>query len=297
MSIDFLSYNFSICKKRPKISILIPFASKDPYRKAVFEWLLEYWKHELPDAEVIVGNSCGKVFCKNEALNNAFRKSTGRVIAMLDADAYIEGRIIEKAADEILENLDNHLWFVPYRHLYRLSEGITANIIASDPSNPLKIVCPPPKNQLDDDGQKSGYGHRFMAMAAVFPREAVYTLGCWDSRFVGWGSEDACLLRALDTLWGKHKTLNECIFHLWHPFIGKDYKTRKWAGQERAGTNNRLANRYNDAKGKPTKMRKLVDEGCKYSNNFFFRLIRLFWCFIYLFSDQNIEEKTGIDVI
>lgn len=278
---------------RPKISILIPFATNDPYRKKVFKWLLEYWKHELPDAEIIVGRSKGKVFCKGEALNYAFRRSSGKVIAMLDADAYIEGRIIEKAADLILENLDNHLWFVPYRKLYRLNKETTLNIIESNPQCPKRITCPPPKEYLDDDGHKSKYGHHFMAMAAVFPREAIETLGCWDTRFIGWGSEDVCFLRALDTLFGRHKTLNECIFHLWHPFLGKDYtekkweQTRKWDGQEKANSNNWLSIKYHKATNKPSEMRRLVDEGCKHCYGFC--LCHFVWDFICSFS----EEKFG----
>lgn len=96
----------------------------------------------------------------------------------------------------------------------------------------------------------------------IFPREALEVLGCFDERFKGWGAEDVALLRALDTLWGKHKTMNECIFHLWHPFIGSDYKTRRWEGQERSNPNDKLANEYNKATRHPTKMRELVDAGC-----------------------------------
>lgn len=251
-----------ICK-RPKISILIPFTGNNPHRKKVFKWLLKYWKHELPDAEIIIGRSKSKIFCKNEALNNAFRKSKGRVIVILDADAYMDGRVLEEAADKILENLDNKLWLVPYRSLYRLNEKITSDIIASNPKKPLKLHCPPPCKYLDDDGSKSEYGSLFGAMCQMFPREAIETLGCFNEAFVGWGSEDCCLLRSLDTLWGKHKTLDECIFHLWHPYIGATYEQRRWEGQNRGNANERLGNRYNRATGKPSLMREIVDDGCK----------------------------------
>lgn len=169
--------------KQPKISILIPFAAKNPYRRKVFKWVLKYWKKELPDAEVIVGRSDSKPFCKNEALNDAFRRSSGKVIVMMDADAYIEGTIIEKCADMILENLDNHLWFIPYRKLYRLNQETTKEVIDSDPADPLRITCPPNLDQLDDNGDKSDYGHRYGAMCMIYPREAIETLGCYDERF------------------------------------------------------------------------------------------------------------------
>jgi glycosyltransferase involved in cell wall biosynthesis len=251
-------------KERPKISLLIPFTTKNAERKAEFEWLLKYWEHELPNAEIIVGTSHSRIFNKNEALNQAVRKATGRVLVTLDADAYMPGRIIERCADRILEEMDNHLWYVPYRHLYRLKRKISMEIIASDPENPLRLLSPPPLEDVEN-GQQSSYGHRYAAMAMVFPREAFDAVGgCFDERFgKGWGGEDIALLRALDTLYGKHKTINTDILHLWHPVLGDSYKTRIWKGQTNSQVNSNLANAYNRATRKPEQMRKLVEEGCK----------------------------------
>lgn len=251
--------------KRPKISLLIPFSSsKSKVRKATFKWLIKYWEHELPDAEIVIGRSNSKVFCKGEALNDAARRATGKTLVILDADAYINGSVLEYCADKILEDLSHghHLWFVPYRHLYRLNKKISRRIIESDPENPLRLPSPPPPQYLDDDGHKSGYGHRYGAMVMIFPREALDVLGCFDERFKGWGGEDVALLRALDTLWGLHKTTDNDVLHLWHPFIGDTYKTRRWRGQDKGQANNELANAYNRATRHPSKMRKLVDEGC-----------------------------------
>src|ERR1700749_3749438 len=102
-------------KKRPKISLLIPFSTTDPVRKKSFKWLLRYWRHELPDAEIIVGESRSPVFCKGEALNDAVERSSGKVLVVLDADTYISGKVIEYCADRILEEecYGNHLWYVP----------------------------------------------------------------------------------------------------------------------------------------------------------------------------------------
>jgi hypothetical protein len=254
-------------RKHPKISILIPFSSNDSVRVAAFEWVIRYWRAELPEAEIIVGKSRGRVFCKGEALNNAYKKAKGKVIAIIDADAYLPGEVINGCADRILEELeyDCHLWYVPYRRLYRLTRNITFSILESDPRHPLRIASPPPPEYVDGNGHKSRYGHRYAAMAAIFPREAMETLGCFDERFKGWGGEDVALLRALDTLWGKHKTTDNDILHLWHPFIGSNYITRKWEGQERGGANIELASEYNKATRHPCRMRALVDEGCEFS--------------------------------
>lgn len=248
---------------RPKISLLIPFSTGDRWRKNSFEWLLKYWRHELPDAEIIIGKSRSRVFCKGEALNYAVKKSRGKVLVIMDADAYIPGKVIEYCADRILEEQEHHLWYVPYRNLYRLTKGITERILASNPECPLRLPSPPPEEDVENNRHKSKYGHRYGAMCMVFPREAYDILGCFDERFKGWGGEDVALLRALDTLYGKHKTTSNDILHLWHPFIGANYKTRVWKGQKHGGINDRLASKYNKATRQPSKMRKLVDEGCR----------------------------------
>lgn len=248
--------------KQPKISLLIPFRADNPMRSETFRWLRKYWKHELPEAELIVGTSNSKVFCKTEAFNKAFRRSKGRVIVLLDADAYLPGAVLEKCADRILDNLDNHLWFVPYKHLYRLTKEATRLIINSDPADPLRFSSPPPREYVES-WDKAMYGHRYGAMVMIMPREAIEILGCFDERFSGWGGEDVAILRALDTLYGKHKITKNDLLHLWHPKIGSTYRDRVWKGQTKQ-QNNRLASAYHRATGRPGKMRKLVDEGCRH---------------------------------
>lgn len=250
-------------RRHPKISLIIPFSSKNLLRKRTFKWLLEYWKHELPNAEIVIGHSKSRVFNKGRALNQAVRKSSGEILVIIDADAYMSGKVIERCAERILEELHNHLWYVPYRHLYRLNSDITRLIVQSDPRHPLRLSSPPSDCFLDDNGHKSSYGHRYMAMCAIIPRQAYEMLGCFDERFSGWGGEDVCFLRAMDTLWGKHKSTDNDVLHLWHEMIGGNYQTRQWVGQTGGGANNELANAYNRATGKPEEMRALVDEGCR----------------------------------
>ena len=248
-------------KPRPKISLLIPFSSKNRVRKKSFNWLLKYWECELPEAEIVVGHSNGKVFCKGRALNKAAAKARGQVLVILDADAYLEGRVIKYCADRILEELENHLWYVPYRHLYRLTKKVSKEILRSDPCDPLRLPSPPPPRVIDcKHKDHSGYGHRFGAMITIIPRRALDVLGGFDERFKGWGGEDIALLRALDTLYGRHKATVGDVLHLWHPFIGETYQTRRWKGQG-YGRNNRLAVEYHMATGHPTKMRELVAKG------------------------------------
>lgn len=268
-------------KKRPKITLLVPFRADNPHRERVFKWLKKYWDAELPDAELIVGFSRSDIFCKTEAFNNALRRAKGKVIVLLDADAYLPGKILEDCADEILNNLDNHLWFVPYKHLFRLTEESTAKVLDSDPADPYRFPSPPNREDVET-WDKTMYGHRYGAMVMIMPREALEVLGCFDERFKGWGGEDVAILRALDTLYGRHKIKKNDLLHLYHPKIGATYQERRWHGQDKQ-LNNKLSMMYHRATNKPVLMRRLVDEGCYYrethSNGVVFIISDLFKMF------------------
>ncbi len=246
--------------KRPKISLLIPFSTNDPYRQINFEWLQEYWRHELPHAEIVIGECRSEIFCKAEALNDAVAKSTGKVLVILDADAYLDGKNIEECADRILENLHNRLWYVPYRRLYRLNMGATMMVTESNPKHPFRFRHHVPDRYIENAGHTIHYGHRYGAMCMIFHRKAHKIIGGFDEQFRGWGGEDVCLLRALDTVYGKHKTLNKNIFHFWHPFIGKTYEERKWEGQESGGSNWVRSKRYGIAYRNPSMMWEILNE-------------------------------------
>lgn len=244
---------------------MVPFRSDSEYRDKVLDWVLQYWHSQLPDAEIIIGESKSDPFSKTEAFNDALNRSTGEVIVLLDADAYFSGEVILKCAARILEDIDNHLWYVPYNHMYRLNQKITEKILDSDPTNPL--ILTPTLDILDDDGSKSGIAHRYGAMIMMFPREAYDAIRCFDERFAGWGGEDIATLKALDTLYGKHKIAKKNLYHLWHPKIGDNYKNRKWAKQEKEQPNSQLAMRYHKATRNPSAMKQIVDEAWEYKNN------------------------------
>lgn len=254
-------------KVQPKISLLIPFTSNNEHRQNVFKWLIQYWKNELPDAEIIIGHSMSVPFCKTEALNNAAKRANGKVLVVLDGDAYLDGSILDSVADIILEELDlgNKVWYVPYRNLYRLNEDVTMQIIESDPADPIRVPDPPPDVYLDNEPKASKYGRAYAALAYMIPREALDALGCFDERFnKGWGGEDISTLLALDTLYGKHKSTDNGIFHLWHPKIGDTFRTRAWEGQTEDEPHRFLTLQYRRASQSIEDMQALVDEGCDF---------------------------------
>lgn len=266
-------------KVQQRISILVPFQSDDPGRNKTWRWLERYWRHELPGAELIVGrdrraqkNWTRKPvpFSKAVAVNDAFRRSHGDIIVILDADAYLPGEVIEQCARRLrlARKKKIQTWFVPYMFLYRLKQGYSNEILRSGPANPLRVPTPPPPKAIDGT-DASGAGREFGALLQVMPREAFEKVGGMDERFRGWGGEDTSFLLALDTLWGKHKNTANEICHLWHRRLAsgplgslavKNWMVRMWPGQKDPRANGRLSSRYHQAHGRPEVMAKLVRE-------------------------------------
>lgn len=245
--------------------MLIPYRIADEDREGDrqrnWAWLQAYWQNELPLAEVVIGHYEGFPYSKTSAVNDAARRAHGDVFVILDADCYLSGRVIMECARRIrrAEDRDRHLWFVPYRHMYRLPPGPTQEVLDSDPAHPLRFGFP---YHVDDGYGAPGIdGHHYGAMAMIMSREAFWTIGGMDRRYKGWGSEDVTFMFAMDTLWGRHQTTNNDIFHLYHAGIGDNWTTRQWKGQEGYMPLKNLAMRYSRARFDLERMRHLVDEG------------------------------------
>ena len=266
-------------RKGRGISLLVPFHCTDESgpRARNWAWLKRYWKAQLPGAEIIMGEDRdaglrfeGTIvpFSKSVAVNNAARKAKGDVFVIVDADGYVSADAVLHCAEKIREARENRhrLWYVPYRQFYRLTEDATIRVLESDPSDPY-IHPTPPSGDCILDTSGSQHGHWYGAMIQIMPREAFYDIGGWDPRFRGWGGEDHAAMRAMDTLYWRHKTLPIQVLHLWHPMISPegtdtwvDWKYRMWHGQTKAGANDALSGRYYGANGDPIRMRKLVNE-------------------------------------
>jgi glycosyltransferase involved in cell wall biosynthesis len=239
------------------ISLLVPFKTDGAERERAWSWLRQYWACQLPKAQIVEQSNEDAPFRKTRAINEAYKRATGDVICILDADAYLDAEVILEAARRIREDL--HYWAIPYRRLYRLTESASNLVVSSDPADPLKFSDPPPASvYVNESGQS--IGHWFGAMVQIFPREAFEVVNGADDRFAGWGGEDASLMKAIDTLYHRHKTLDSPVYHLWHPTsAGKWFGTKTWKDQGKA-TNSKLTTRYGKAFNDSAKMRALVSE-------------------------------------
>ena len=259
-----------------RISLLVPFQTDEWFRVQSWKWLEEYWRIHLPDAEIIIGKDREshrtwyrrhpKPFSKAVAVNEAFKRSHGDIIVILDADAYLSAHVVKHCAERIrfARDIGVHLWFVPYLRLFRLKRHISDRILNSAPWRPLRLPDPPPSEDVENTPEASWYGHRYGAMIMIVPREAFELVHGFNEKFRGWGGEDVAFLRSVDTLYGKHKNTDNDVLHLWHPQFVTDEKVanwtvRVWEGQTSPRANDKLATRYHKANGNPEAMQALVD--------------------------------------
>ena len=251
------------------LSLLVPYRDDlEEGRADNWHWLHQYWRHMLPEAEIIMGDAPGHPFSKTCAVNAAFRRSTGDVLVMIDADCYIDPAVILHCADEIRKGRERTprepVWFVPYRaSSFRLTRVSTLYLLASDPSDPFPFGSPP---DIDDVGPMngSGFGHWFGALIQIYPREAFELVHGMDARMRGWGGEDVSFVLLLDTLFGVHRLTSNQVLTLWHTVQSKPGTNpnllRLWEGQEDPRRNWTLAGRYRKALRNPTAMKAISAE-------------------------------------
>ncbi len=270
------------------LSIIIPFRRSKKYGRQDenFQWVKQYWKCQLPGAEIIRGKDWiwHRPFSKSAAVNMGARKAKGDIFVIADVDCYIDTDVVLHCAEEIrrARKRRQRLWFVPYRKFFRLTDAAARRVLDSDPCVPYRFPTPPDPRDEDSTGygrrhhhhhprhcwSGSRRGHWYGAMIQIMPREAFGAVGGWDCRFRGWGGEDHSAMRAMDMLYWRHKTTPNQVLHLWHPMLSKaggtepwvEWKDRLWDGQPVAGNNGRLATRYSNAFGDVRKMRALVEE-------------------------------------
>jgi len=222
-----------------KVSVLVPWSPAERERQEVWAWNEARLRLCLPtDAEILtaapdrVGDA--QTFDRAEALNRARAAATGDVLLVCDADTtYPRG-----AFREALALASGGGWTLPERYV-RLDRECSAEWLARGPD------APPP---ADWDGHvEQEYPFANSGVVAL-PAEAWDRVGGFDERIRGWGGEDDCMRRALDTLWGEATRVGVAL-HLWHPRHAV-YNPANFV----------LADRYAAAVGDPEAMRGLLRE-------------------------------------
>lgn len=195
------------------LTVLIPYrAPRDSHRAALARRTAELWA-AVPDVRVMHasdrgpgGVERGTPWCYAAGANRAraaardFWGDEVTQILLYGADH------IPPTPDDlqrIREGLDAHPWIAVYDSVREYSERTTARIVKGlDP------------NRVEPDGRKVRVCVPILAMwAGVFD-----SLGGMDTRFQGWGYEDAALRLALNVVYPEGNDVGQGpIRALWHP--------------------------------------------------------------------------------
>jgi glycosyltransferase involved in cell wall biosynthesis len=205
----------------PIMSILIPFRDTGDRSKQL-EWLQKRWELLFPEAEVIIESDDGKdPFSKTIAVNKCYKKATSDIIAIVDADVWIDPQILKDAARAIRERKSP--WVRPCGTVYRLNKSFTMNLVEFNPDAPFPLAT-------EDDCERIT---PTVGLVCVFSRSQFEKVGGMDERFRGWGWEDTAWNILLDGIFGKAQVWDNVVYHLWHPRSYSDTGKPIWPGQDK----------------------------------------------------------------
>jgi GT2 family glycosyltransferase len=230
----------------PIISILIPFRDTGD-RKAQLEWLQTRWAKLFPEAEVIIEADDGQdPFSKTIAVNKCYKRATSDILAIVDADVWLDPQILKDAAEAIRNK--NAVWVRPCGKVYRLTKDFTENLISFSPETPF-----PKATENDCERVTATVG-----LVAVFSREQFEAVGGMDERFRGWGWEDTAWNVLLDGIFGKAQVWTNIVYHLWHPRGRSDSGQPTWPGQTKRNVT--VGREYTTNKKNVGKLLKLAEQ-------------------------------------
>ncbi len=233
----------------PLISILIPFRDTGD-RKEQLEWLQKRWAKLFPEAEVIIEADDGlDPFSKTVAVNNCYKKATSDILAIVDADVWLDPQLLIDAAEKIRSKKVS--WVRPCGTVYRLKESFTGNLVAFSPDTPLPLVGEGDCERITPT----------VGLVCVFSREQFEYVGGMDERFRGWGWEDTAWNILLDGIFGKAEVWDNIVYHLWHPRMKSNTDKPIWPGQTDRNAN--VGKEYSRSKNRPKLLNILAKENRK----------------------------------
>lgn len=221
------------------VSVVVPWFPSDEHRQRVWAWLrAEYARHH-PGWELVTGNG-GTPWCKAAAVADGVTRVHGDTLIVADADCWVDN--LDQAVATLAAGAP---WVIPHRLVHRLSPTATERVLEGA--------------VLASSAEEYGYDQRpytgWAGGGVVVLRRDDYQRAPLDTRFLGWGSEDASWALTLDTILGRHTRLHGDLYHLWHPpQPRRDRRVGNTASEA-------LWRRYRRAARNRQHMEALVDEG------------------------------------
>lgn len=237
------------------VSVLVPFRAEkeNTIREENWAWLEKWWRASFPGVELVVGEDTGMPFSKSAAVNDAYRKSTGDILVVADADSFMPPPFIGKAIEYVEKR---GCLAMPWSAAWRLTKEDSRTILESDPEH-FKGVPAGCEQRCRDPRP----GPETQGMLFVITREGFERVAGFDERFRGWGMEDVSFGLSTYTLVGRNKLMLGDAYALWHPRPRSKtgYRGRVWEGDD-GHMNVKLGKRYRAAYGKPLEMAEICKE-------------------------------------
>jgi predicted glycosyltransferase involved in capsule biosynthesis len=201
-----------------KLSVFIPFRDVGDRVKQL-NWLKAKWDVVSDDIQLIVAEDDGQQpFSKTIAVNNCYRQATSDVFAILDADVWLDPKVLIQSAKTIAN--DPNKWIMPCDLVWRVTKTKTKEIV-DNPDFDLFTLSESDCSRITP----------VVGAASVFSRKQFETLGGMDPRFRGWGGEDNAWNLLMTDFFGKPESWSNPLFHLWHPTPRDEDNKKIWAGQ------------------------------------------------------------------
>jgi hypothetical protein len=228
---------------KPSVSVIVPFRpGVCAYRERAWTWLRTWWERTFPEWEIVVSSDDpAGPWRKAVAVDGGVRRSRGEILVIADADVFSLG--VRTAVAEVASGA---AWVVPHHDVFRLSEAMTARLLAGEDLEHLLVLGSAALAKPAYRGLAGGG-------LAVVPRSS-WDVAPMDPRFVDGGAEDEAWGYALTTLAGPPVRLDAPLVHLWHP--PQDRRTNPRHG----GENGSLRLRYARAHTRPEAMRAILGE-------------------------------------
>jgi hypothetical protein len=219
------------------VEVVIPWRPGCPHRTAALDHILNLY-HQHGFAPVVAEHDDGP-WCKAKAVTPAVGASSADLIIMADGDCWVPN------LSEALSAAERYPWVVPHRMVHRLTPAATSGVYDRTVTF---------NNIAASDCEQPPY-RGFAGGGIVIVPRSTYLDVPLDPRFEGWSGEDESWARALSTLAGEPWRGDAPLFHLWHP---PQLRMNRRHGSTASEA---LTFNYRQAKGRPQRMRRIIEEG------------------------------------
>lgn len=195
------------------LTVVLPWRDTGcPFRRAHFWMLRHHYGQHFP---VVVGDSEHPEFNRSAARNRGVLLAETRVVAIVDADNFIEAEALVQARTRALET---GAMVKPFDLFGYLSREATESIYEAEGSAAglPDFVLPGDNGRPDLWEGPEGLARNFNGGAYVLTREAWHYAGQFDEGFQGWGAEDDAFTIMCQRTVGVQRVPGT-DYHLWHP--------------------------------------------------------------------------------